>query len=180
GVARFGCVPENDSPAALLCRLGLPTSAAIDFSLAACVLVIAWLLVRGVPETNEPNWQVFAAACLLSPMLGPIEWLSYWVLSAPLLLLLAYEFWSRHAPARLWIGLAVAYALVALVWDPLESLARKTVPIVVVYFTLGQFAQYVLLLVWVRWLLLRRTKQVISALPADAAVCCDGHVGRRE
>jgi len=170
GGAMFGCVPENYSPAALLCRLGLPTSAAIDFSLAACVLVIAWLLARGVPETNEPNWQVFAAACLLSPMLGPIEWLSYWVLSAPLLLLLVYEFWSRHAPARLWIGLAVAYALMELVWDPLESLARTPVPIVVVSYTIGQFAQYVLLLVWVRWLLLRRTKPVFSTVPAVPAV----------
>jgi len=57
-----------------------------------------------------------------------------------------------------------------LVWDPLESLARTPVPIVVVSYTIGQFAQYVLLLVWVRWLLLRRTKPVFSTVPAVPAV----------
>src|SRR5207244_11631343 len=96
----------------------------------------------------------------------PIEWLSYWVLSAPLLLLLVYEFWSRHAPARLWIGLAVAYALMELVWDPLESLARTPVTIVVVSYTIGQFAQSVLLLFCVLWLLPVRTTPLFPPVPA--------------
>ncbi len=34
GGPMFGCVPENYSPAALLCRLGLPTSRAISVALA--------------------------------------------------------------------------------------------------------------------------------------------------
>ncbi len=156
GGPMFGCVPENYSPAALLCRLGLPTSRAISVALAACVLVIAWLTVRRVPDESPPQWEVFAGAGLLSTMIGPIAWPSYWVCSVPLMLLLAYQFWVRQAPARLWVGLAIVYGLMDLVWDPLESLARTPVPIVLVSYTVGQFAQYVLLFVWLRWRLLRR------------------------
>jgi hypothetical protein len=152
----FGCVPENYSPAALLCRLGLATSWATNFTIAACVLLITWLLVRRVPDATGPQWEVLGAAGLLSTLIGPIEWLAYWVALAPLLLLLAYQFWTGRAPARLWIGLVVAYVLMELVWDPLESLARTPVPIVVASYTIGQFAQYALLLVWIRWRLLRR------------------------
>ena len=149
------CVPENYSPVALLCRLGAEPSTALVVGVAGAVLVIGWLLIRDLPDSTESHWAIFAAACLLSGMLGPIDWASYGVLMAPLFLLLAYQFWLEGAPPPLWIGLGLAYLLADLVWDPLESLAQTPVPIVVFSYSAGQFSQYVLLLVWIRWRILR-------------------------
>ncbi|HKW69163.1 MAG TPA: glycosyltransferase family 87 protein [Candidatus Dormibacteraeota bacterium] len=149
------CVPENYSPVALLCRLGAEPSTALVVGVAGAVLVIGWLLIRDLPDSTESQWAIFAAACLLSGMLGPIDWASYGVLMAPLFLLLAYQFWLEGAPPPLWIGLGLAYLLADLVWDPLESLAQTPVPIVVFSYSAGQFSQYVLLLVWIRWRILR-------------------------
>jgi hypothetical protein len=158
------CVPENYSPVALLCRLGLEPSTTITIAVAAVVLVIGWFIVRGLPASSESQWGVFAAACILSGMLGPIEWASYGVLMSPLFLLLAYQFWHESAPPPLWIGLGLAFLLAEIVWDPLESLAQAPVPVVVFSYTAGQFSQYVLLFVWARWRHLRRASVWSSAL----------------
>ena len=149
------CVPENYSPVALLCRLGVEPSTSVTIAVAAAVLVIGWLLLRCLPDSPEARWELFAVACLLSGMLGPIDWASYGVLMAPLFFLLAYQFWRESAPPPLWIGLGLAFLLAELVWDPLESLAQTPVPVVVFSYTAGQFSQYVLLLVWIRWRQLR-------------------------
>ena len=149
------CVPENYSPVALLCRLGVEPSTTITIAVAGAVLLIGWLLLRRLPDLPEARWEVFAVACLLSGMLGPIDWASYGVLMAPLFLLLAYQFWRESAPPPLWIGLGLAFLLAELVWDPLESLAQTPVAVVVFSYTAGQFSQYVLLLVWIRWRQLR-------------------------
>jgi arabinofuranan 3-O-arabinosyltransferase len=151
------CVPENYSPVALLCRLGVPPSTAVTVAVAAAALTVGWLLIRYLPKSTEARGAIFAAACLLSGMLGPIDWASYGVLTAPLFFLLAYQFWRDGAPPALWIGLGLAYLLAELVWDPLESLAQAPVAVVVVSYSAGQFSQYVLLLVWVRWQMLRAT-----------------------
>lgn len=154
----FACVPENYTPVALLCRLGLPPSSWLTAAIALGVLAVAWLLIRRSPDSEAGHWQVFAACCVLSPMVSPIAWSSYGVLMGPLLLLLAYEFWGGKAPARLWVGLALAYVLADLIWDPLESLARAPVLLVIASYSVGQFGQYVLLLVWVRWRLLQAAR----------------------
>jgi len=158
------CVPENYSPVALLCRLGVEPSTTITIAVAAAVLLIGWLLIRHLTDSPEARWEVFAVACLLSGMLGPIDWASYGVLMAPLFLLLAYQFWRESAPPPLWIGLGLAFLLAELVWDPLESLAQTPVPVVVFSYTAGQFSQYVLLFVWARWRQLRRASVWSSAL----------------
>jgi hypothetical protein len=145
------CVPENYSPVALLCRLGLAPSTAITVAVGAAVVLTGWLLIRNLPAAPEGEWEVFAAACLFSTMLGPINWASYGMAMAPLFLLLIWQFSRQGAPARLWVGLAVAFVLAELVWDPMESLVRTPVPVVILSYTAGQFAQYILLLVWVRW-----------------------------
>jgi len=150
------CVPENYSPVALLCRLGVEPSTAITIAVACVVVIIGWFIVRDLPTSDEPQWAVFAAACILSGLLGPIDWASYGILMAPLFLVLAYQFWRQSAPPPLWIGLGLAFVLAELVWDPLESLAQTPVPVVVVSYSAGQFSQYVVLLVWLRWRLLRR------------------------
>src|SRR5207249_4570045 len=85
------CVPENYSPVALLCRLGVEPSTTITIAVAAAVLLIGWLLLRRLPDLPEARWEVFAVACLLSGLLGPIDWASYGVLMAPLFLLLPFR-----------------------------------------------------------------------------------------
>jgi hypothetical protein len=97
-------------------------------------------------------------------MLGPIDWAHYGILMAPLFLLLSYQLWSEHAPPPLWITLGLAFLLAELVWDPLESLAQTPVLVVVFSYTAGQFSQYVLLLVWIRWRQLRPRSVSSSAL----------------
>jgi len=145
------CVVENYSPVAVLCRLGLAPSVGITLAVGMVIVVIGWLLLRDLPMTKVTRWQVFAASCLLSGMLGPIDWASYGILMAPLFLVLAYEFWRESAPPPFWIGLGLAYLLAELVWDPLESLAQAPVAVVVVSYSAGQFSQYVVLLLWIRW-----------------------------
>jgi exosortase/archaeosortase len=149
-------VVQNYSPVAFLCRLGLPTSPVVTLAIAAGVGVIGWLLAQRFRYASGRGWELFAAACLLSPMLGPIEWQSYQLLFAPLLLLLAYQFWVERAPTRLWVYLAATFLLTELVWDPFESLAGAPVVVLVVSYSLGQFAQYALILLWLQWLRLRR------------------------
>jgi hypothetical protein len=146
------CVVQNYSPVAFLCRLGIPTPTMVALAIAVGVGVIGWLLAQRLGR----GWELFAAACLLSPMLGPIEWQSYQLLFAPLMLLLAYQFWAERAPTRLWVYLVAVFVLTELVWDPFESLAGAPVVVLVVCYSLGQFAQYALILLWLQWLRLRR------------------------
>ena len=101
---------------------------------------------------------MFAAAALLSPMLGPIGWAAYQVLLAPLMLLLAYQFWAERAPAFLWANLGFVFLLTMLIWDPLESRFNVPVILLIVTYTVGQFAQYFLILLWVQWLRVRAVK----------------------
>lgn len=147
------CVVQNYSPVAFLCRLGIPTPAMATLAIAAGVGLIGWLLAQRVGR----GWEFFALGCLLSPMVGPIEWASYQLLFAPLMLLLAYQFGAERAPARMWVYLAAAFLMTEMVWDPFESLAGAPVVVLVVSYSIGQFAQYALILLWFRWLRLRPT-----------------------
>jgi hypothetical protein len=151
-----GCVVQNYSPVAFLCRLGIPTPTVVTLAIAGGVGLIGWLLTRRVRNSSGWGWELFALACLLSPMVGPIEWASYQLLFAPLMLLIAYQFWSERAPTRMWVYLAAVYLMTELVWDPLESLAGVPVVLLVVTYSVGQFAQYALILLWFQWLRLRR------------------------
>jgi hypothetical protein len=150
------CVIQNYSQQAFLCRLGVPPSTALTAGLAAAVVGIGYWLTRRFRNSPGRAWELFAAACLLSPMLGPIQWATYQLLFAPLMLLLAYQFWAEGAPRRLWVFLVVAFLMTDAVWDPLETLARTPLTVLVVSYLTGQFAQYVLLLTWARWLSLRK------------------------
>ena len=149
------CVIQNYSPVAFLCRLGLPTPSAVTIGLAAAACAIGWWLARHRRNSSSRAWELFAAASLLSPTVGPIEWATYQLLFAPLMLLLAYQFWAERAPTRLWAYLVAAFLMTELVWDPLESLAGISVPVLVFSYSLGQFAQYLLVLLWFQWLRVR-------------------------
>lgn len=69
-------------------------------------------------------------------MLGPIEWASYQLLFAPLMLLLAYQFWAERAPTRMWVYLAAAFVMTEMVWDPFESLAGAPAVVLVVSYSI--------------------------------------------
>jgi hypothetical protein len=144
-------VIENYSPTALLCRFGIPSSAALTIFINVAVVVAGWLLVRRLRQEQDMRWELFAVAALLSPMVGPIGWAHYQVLLAPAMLLLAYQFWAERAPWFLWSNLAVVFLMTMVIWDPLESLLNVPVILLVMSYTLGQFAQYFLLLLWLQW-----------------------------
>ena len=152
------CVVQNYSPMALLCRLGVPTSTVLTVAVAGVALVLGWLAVRRLRSIPNARWDLVAVAFALSPMLGPIGWAHYQLLLAPLMLLLAYQFWAERAPIFLWFNLALVFVLTMLVWDPLESLARTAVIVLVVSYTIGQFAQYFLLLLWFQWMRVRSAR----------------------
>ena len=160
----WACSYENYSPVATLCRLGLDPVAGVSVAVAVVVVTTGWLLVRRLPDTAEGDWEVFAAACFLSIMVGPIAWAHYGVLMGPLFLLLAYQFWRYEAPAPLWIALGAAFALTELGWDPLSSIAGVSMQQEVVAYTIGQFGQYFLLWAWIRWRILRRQYPEASGL----------------
>ncbi|MFI4972627.1 MAG: hypothetical protein ACHP7H_08100, partial [Hyphomicrobiales bacterium] len=130
-------------------------STIITVAISAILVLAGWLLVRGLPQSPEGEWETFAAACFLSTMVGPIDWNHYGLLTGPLFLLLSYQFWRDGAPRALWLCLVLAYVLTDLVWDPLSSLAGAPITLLVFTYTAGQFGQYFLLLAWIRWRRLR-------------------------
>jgi hypothetical protein len=152
------CVAQNYSPMALLCRLGVHPSTALTVAVAAVVLALGWLAVQRLRGMPNASWDLVAVAFALSPMIGPIGWAMYQVLLAPLMLLLAYQFWAERAPIFLWFNLGLVFVMTMLVWDPLESLARTPVLVLVVSYTIGQFAQYFLLLLWFQWMRVRSAR----------------------
>lgn len=160
------CIVENYSPVAALCRFGLAPSTATSAVIGVIVVAGGWLLVRELPETPEGEWEVFAAACFLSILIGPIDWAHYGLLMAPMFLVLAYQFWRYRAPAVMWVGLGASYALAELVWDPLSTQLGASIPFEIFVYTAGQFSQYFLLLVWIRWRRLKSLAVQPVAAPA--------------
>jgi hypothetical protein len=163
------CVIENYSPLALLCRLGVPDSTVLTVVIAVAVLGVGWLLIRQLRGGYEAKWGLFAAASLLSPMLGPIGWAIYQLLLAPSMLLLAYQFRAGRAAVFLWVNLGFVFFLTILIWDPLESYARAPVSVLVVSYTLGQFAQYFLILLWIQWMRMRAANPTRAVAPGRGA-----------
>lgn len=155
-----GCSVENYAPAATLCRVGIQSYTLITIVTAVVLIALVWLTVRGLPDSPEGRWELFAAGCFLSMMFGPIDWAHYGVLMGPLYLVLAFQMTRHRAPAFLWAGLGLSFALTELVWDPLTSLAGASVPVEIFLYTSGQFGQYFLLAVWLRW-------RVFRAAPAS-------------
>jgi ABC-type uncharacterized transport system permease subunit len=45
-----------------------------------------------------------------------------------------------------------------LIWDPLESLLNVPVMLLVITYTIGQFAQYFLILLWIQWTRVRSAR----------------------
>jgi hypothetical protein len=126
------CVPENFSPASMLCRLGETTSFAViqRVTVVGGVAALAWLALRSVRTETGRSWRVFGYACALSAMISPVAWSHYQLLLAPLLLLVAHDLYVHGGSAPAWVALALGFLLAELVWQP--------------YGTLPQFANLVL------------------------------------
>jgi Glycosyltransferase family 87 len=149
------CIVQNYSPVALWCRFGLPPSSAVTLGVAAAVCAAGWMLAARFRNSPRRGWEIVCLACLLSPMVGPVQWATYQLLFAPAMLLLAFQFWRERAPRRLWAYLAVIFVTTDLVWDPVESLANTPVLVEVWSYTIAQFAQYLLLGLWIFWIRMR-------------------------
>jgi hypothetical protein len=163
----WACAHENFSPTSTLCRL---VGSAADWTLQraavfAVVLLFTVLLLRLLTSAPGRSWDLFAAACLLSPMFSPIAWNHYQLFLAPMMLLLAVELPRDRGALPRWVLLAVAYLLAELIWTPVGTIADiaggshllgSHFPVVEeIVLTAGQFSQYFVLAAAGAWFLAR-------------------------
>jgi hypothetical protein len=125
------------------------------------VLLLAWAALQATKERGSASWDLFAFACLLSPMLSPVAWSHYQILLAPMFVTLACRFAREGAAAPDWALLLFSYALAALAMTPLGTLPgalgaalgfgppsiERDVPV----YAIAQFAQYFLVFTALVW-----------------------------
>jgi hypothetical protein len=116
---RWACMSLNFSPGALVCHTvgtGGWTLQHVAVWLTVAALG-AWAIhaLRGQPATS---WELFAFLCPLSAMLSPLAWSHYQILLAPLFVLLVVRFTTEGAGVIAWAGLAAAFVLSSLMWEP--------------------------------------------------------------
>jgi hypothetical protein len=119
---------ENFSPRATLLRQTGPEEHGLTRDVALLGVLLMVLVGNEVTrERDGSSWEVFAFACLLSPLLSPVDWVHYQLLLAPMFLLLGYGFWKKGAPWPFWLVLFFSYGLCSLLLRPLG----ETIPAVV-------------------------------------------------
>lgn len=163
----WACVPENFAPGSLLCRLFSGTEWTLEHVIvyALVALLAAWIFdaLRG---RSAVSWEVFAFVCAISTMVSPIAWSHYQIMLAPLFLLLLVRFTTDGASLGTWAGLAAAFLLSALMWQPFGSLVGAVQGVVtgkpattaqlVLVEQIAEFAQYILIVTGVMWYLRRQ------------------------
>ncbi|MGO9977050.1 MAG: glycosyltransferase family 87 protein [Solirubrobacteraceae bacterium] len=158
----WACMAVNFSPQSTLCRL----AGRGDWTLQHIVVLIAvgvlgtWTFdaLRG---RRASSWETFAFVCPLSAMLSPLAWSHYQILLAPLFVLLVVRFTNEGASVGTWTGLAVAFALASLMWEPygtsigaVSSVLRGHAesPVLTLHLAvIAEFAQYALLISGLLW-----------------------------
>lgn len=160
------CIPENYSPQGTWCRLtGWAywdvKRDALTFAALILVVVCADLL----RNRSGRSWAVFGLASALSPLLSPLAWSHYQILLAPLLLVLAYEFWREGARPIQWLALLAGYALCELTLQPFGTLPGllhalfsghpESNGAMLEVFAVAQFGQYAVLLTALLWFVWR-------------------------
>jgi hypothetical protein len=162
----WACQSENFAPGSLLCRLvGHQSWNLQRLAVWTAVALLGLWAIRTLRERGASSWEVFAFVCPLSVMLSPLAWTHYQIMLAPLFALLLVRFTQEGASPGLWAGLAAAFALASLMWQPYGTLigalagllgahpqtlgARLDEANTVAWF--AQFAQYVLLVTAVLW-----------------------------
>ena len=122
-VEEFACNRVNTSPTGMACRLMGSTEhfGVIRVVVLLGLAVLVALAIARVLGTGATSMAVLAWACLLSPMVSPLEWPHYGVMMAPMFLYLAVVAWQHSRRLDLWFGIVVAYALSQVVWNPAQS-----------------------------------------------------------
>jgi hypothetical protein len=158
----WACQAQNLAPGSLLCRVvGHQNWTLQHFVVwAVAALLGAWAIyaLRGRGATS---WELFAFTCALLVMLSPLAWTHYQIVLAPLFVLLLVRFTHDGAGAGAWIGLAAAFVLASLMWEPygtvigavkgLGSAHAETVQNANSIAWVAEFAQYVLVITGVLW-----------------------------
>src|SRR5207248_10096368 len=114
------------SPGSLLCRsigVGLSYWTLQRIAVWCGLLLLGAWVVRSLRGRSILSWESFAFTCALSAMASPIEWSHYQVMLAPLFLLLLLRFVREGASFGEWAGLALAFVLASLIWEPYGTLA---------------------------------------------------------
>jgi len=182
----WACQAQNLAPGSLLCRL-------VGSQHWTLQHIVVWTVVgllgagvlaalRGAKATS---WELFAFTCPLSVMLSPLAWTHYQITLAPLVVLLLVRFTNARTSVRKWVGLAVAFALCSLMWEPygtsvgafegLLSLHRETAGDANTIAWVAQFAQYVLVITGGLWYVSRLRTYIESGAetpsrPSDSAI----------
>jgi Glycosyltransferase family 87 len=180
----WACVPENFAPGSLLCRLvGGQYWTLQHLIVWAGVALLALWVVDALRGSRAISWEVFAFTCALSTMVSPIAWSHYQIMLAPLFVLLLVRFSREGASAGAWAGLAVAFVLASLMWQPYGTLIGAVKGVVaggtesehalLTVEQFAQFAQYILILTGLLWYTnagrFRKTPETTPPNPAYAS-----------
>lgn len=177
----FLCHPINFAPTQLLCRLdgGFQHWTLLRLAAVALVALLGLWVIDALRGRHALSWEVLAFTCPLSVMLSALAWTHYQIMLAPLFLLLLFRFSREGASPGAWAGLAAAYVLASLMWEPYGTIvsAIRGVPETTLHISLtevlAQFAQYVVVVTGVIWYARRR-----AVPPAEETAVADG--GRSE
>jgi Glycosyltransferase family 87 len=155
----FLCHPLNFSPASTLCRLngGFHHWTLQRVAVVCMVALLGAWVIDALRGRSASSWELFAFACPLSVMLSPLAWSHYQIMLAPLFLLLLVRFARDGASFGAWAGLAVAFVLASIMWEPYGTIissirgqpANPLQPTFVEQY--AQLAQYVLVLTGILW-----------------------------
>jgi hypothetical protein len=115
----FTCLPWNLAPGATLCRLvGLQHWTVQRLAVLGGVVLLGLWVIDALRAYRVRSWEVFAFVAALSAMLSPLAWTHYQIMLAPLFFLLLFRFSREGAGVGSWAGLAVAFVLASLLWQP--------------------------------------------------------------
>jgi Glycosyltransferase family 87 len=159
----FSCLPSNFAPVSLLCRAtqnNLLQEATLQHVIAlVAVLLLGLWVVDALRGRAASSWEVFAFTCPLSVMLSSVAWTHYQIMLAPLFFLLLFRFAREGGTVGAWAGLAVAFVLASLIWQPYGSVVGAVRGIFspqpwhepTVLEGLAQYAQYILVITGALW-----------------------------
>ena len=158
----WACQSENFAPGSLLCRLvGHQDRGLQHIVVLVVVALLGACAIHALRGRGPSSWDAFAFICPLSVMLSPLAWTHYQIMLAPLFVLLVFRFTRDGAGFGAWAGLAVAFILASVMWQPygtvidavrgLVSVHRNTARGAEPVADLAQFAQYVLVIIGVLW-----------------------------
>ncbi len=181
------CAQLNFAPTSLLCRAGggLQHETLQRAAVGVALLLLGAWLVEALRGRGPTSWEVFAFVCPLSVMLTPAAWTHYQIMLAPLFLLLLFRFAREGSNVAGWAGLAIAFVLASLIWQPYGSIVSAIRDVVgraqpwhepTLLEAYAEFAQYVLVLTGLLWY---RRRQSLPR-PSDGSAALAWSRGRRE